>query len=402
MSRKKKARDGKPVDAGRIAEKGLDPNDPSAALETLAATWGENPDLEVWAVERVADGEDPQVGARLSQLEARTEAKAVRRAIKRSLYKLTQRGLWHAPDTPAPPSARELLGGEDSDAPQGWLSPIDPTGTRLVWMSRKIPGGVASLSAVVNEDHGIREFHSGKTNRKALREAHKEIAERSGIPLTEAPWEWVYETLKRAHDKTERGRHPDASRVLKTMSPEAPENPQPAVDSRLDRSEVAEDETALSSSAELLGEPEVGPWLLPLPWMQETLEKLGDADSSLVVVSPAAKEERMREAFDGAVDELLHEEARRVRFADRLEESAFLLSARGADAHARSALAAAIATRDGKPISEIPVLAEITRRSLALGLRARESKQQEEEQSSLVVTPQQAMAEQQRARRGRS
>jgi len=52
-------------------------------------------------------------------------------------------------------------------------------------------------------------------------------------------------------------------------------------------------------------------------------------------------------------------------------------------------------------MSEIPVLAEITRRSLALGLRARESKKVEEETSSLVVTPQQAMAEQQRARRGR-
>lgn len=401
MSRKKKDRGRKAVDGSRLAQSGLDPNDPASALEKLAANWGASPDLEAWAVEQAAGTEDPAIGPRLAELEPRTQAKEVRRSIKRALYRLEQRGVWHAPDTPAPPSARELMGEDDSDAPQGWLSPIDPTGTRLVWMARKIPGGVASLSAVINEDHGVREFHSGKTNRKALREAHKEIADRSGIPLTEAPWEWVHETLRRAYETTERGRHPDVPRVLKTMAPQAPEAPTPAVDSVVDRAEAAQDETALSVSAELLGEPEVGTWLLPLPWMQDTLEKLGEADSSLVVVSPAAKEERMREALEGAVGEILDSPERRTRFADRLEESAFLLATRGADGHAKSALAAAIAAREGKAISEIPVLAEITRRSLALGLRARESKKQEEEKSSLVVTPQQAAAEQERARRGR-
>lgn len=401
MSGKKKAKGPKTPDAAVLAGKGLDAGDPKGALEKLAPAWGTETALEEWAVSLAGTLADDDVGAVLHELEDRTEAKGVRREIKRALYKLEQRGHWHAPDAPPPPSTRELLGADDPDVPQGWLSPIDPTGTRLVWMARRIPGGLASLSAVIAEDHGIREFHSGKTSRKALRDAHKEIAERSGIPLTEAPWGWVHELLVRALEQTDRGRFPDATRVLKTMSTDATLDPTPAVDSVLDRAEVGGDEAALTGSADLLGEPEVGTWLLPLPWMEETLQKLADTESSVVVVSPAAQEERVRETFEEAVDHLLDDDGRRARFADRLEESAFLLEARGATGHARSALAAAIAARGGKAISAIPVLAEITRRSLALGLRARESKKEEEEKSSLVVTPQQAMAEEQRARRGR-
>ncbi|MDG2308923.1 MAG: hypothetical protein P8R42_30435 [Candidatus Binatia bacterium] len=400
MSRKKKTREPSAPDAAQFAAKGLDPAEPKAVLATLAKNWGAEPEFEAWVVGKVGGLDDHEVGGILHQLQDATPSKDVRREIKRALYKLEQRGHWKTP-TEAPPSARDLLGPEE-DAPLGWLSPIDPTGTRLVWMARRTGGGMASLSAVIDEDHGIREFHSGKTTRKALREAHREIAQRSGIGLTDAPWEWVHDLLRRAHEKTERGRHPDVPSVLKTIAPDAATAaPPPAVDSLLDRATVAADEAALTASAELLSEPEVGAWLLPLPWMEDTLGKLSDTGSSVLVVSPSAQEERVAEAFDDAISQLLDDEARRNRFADRLEESAFLLAKRGANAHARSALAAGIAAREGKPILEIPVLAEITRRSLALGLRARETKKVEEEKSSLVVTPQQAMAEDQRARRGR-
>lgn len=402
MSRpKKKTRSPKTPDAARIAAAGLDPADPKASLARLGDRWGAEPDLDAWVVSLAGRIDDAEVGGLLHGLEERTTDKSVRREIKRALYRLEQRGHWAAPNAPAPPTARELLGDDEVDAPTGWLSPIDPTGTRLVWMARKVPGAVASLSAVISEDHGIREFHSGKTTRSALRDAHREIAQRSGIPLTEAPWPWVHLVLRDAFERTERGRFPDVPRVLKTLAPDPPENPPPAVDGVLDRADVSNDAEALAASAELLGEPEIGTWLLPLPWMEETLGKLADTESSLVVVSPAAQEERMRETLEEGVQTLLDDDARRRRFAHRLEESAFLIARRDDLPHARSALAAAVAAREGRPIAEIPVLAEITRRSLALALKMRSSEQKEKDESSLVVTPQQAMAEQQRARRGR-
>lgn len=399
MARKKKTRGVTPPDPARLAAAEIDADDPGAALAKLSARWGTAPDLEAWVVERAGHLEDGDAGAQLFELQERTTDKVVRREIKRALYRLEQHGHWKTPDAPAPPSARDLL-GPDEDAALGWLSPIDHTGTRLVWMARRTGGGLATLSAVIGEDQGIREFHSGKTTRKALRDAQKEIAERSGIPLVETPWEWTHHLLRRAHEQTERGRFPDVPSVLQTMVP-APQAgpPSPPVDALLDRAAVAADDGALASSSELLGEPEVGSWVLPLSWLEPTLEKLGDAQSSLVVVSPTSQEERMRETIEEATGTILDAAERRTRFADRLEESAFLLARRGTDARARSALAASIATREGKSIADIPVLAEITRRSVALAMQARASKQVEEEKSSLVVTPQQAMAEQQRTRR---
>ncbi len=401
MGRKKKTPAGAAPDAARLAARGVDGVEPLDALRRLSAQWGDDPEIDAWAVERAAGLQDPAVGALLHELEERSADKRVRREIKRALYRLQQRGLWQPPDAPAPPRTRDLMGPAE-DAPQAWLSPIDPTGTRLVWMARTTAGAVATLSAVVNEDQGIREFHSGKTTRKALRESHREIAQRSGIPLVEAPWAWVLESLRTAFERTEKGRFPEVPNVLSTLAPRAPvEPPAPPIEARLDRAEVAGDEEALAASAALLGEREVGTWVLPISWLEETLEKLSEADGSLLVVSPAATEERRREMVERAVDQILDPADRRTRFADRLEESAFLLVERDAAPSARQAFAASIAARAGTPIARIPILAEITRRSLALAFQARAQKGQEDAQSSLVLTPQQAMAEQQRrGRRG--
>ena len=400
MSRRKKTKGASAPDAALLGRLGLDASDPKGALEKLAPTWGENPEVEAWAVGAAGGLADAEVGPRLADLQSRTTEKAVLREIKRALYKLEQHGKWKAPEGPKPPTAQELLGPEEESEPQGWLSPIDHTGTRLAWMARKTPGGMASLSAVLNEDQGIREFHAGKANRGAIRDAHRQIAERNGVPLTEAPWQWVFTLIQRAYDKTERGRHADVPRVLKAISPESPEAPVPAIDSVLNRDEVAKDEEALTNSAELLQQKEVGTWLLPLPWMNDALDKVDETESSVVVLSPGAKEERTREALEGAVAEILDAPDRRERFAARLEESAYLFAKRDAEPLARSALAAAVATASGRSIAEIPVLAEITRRSLALGLQYRSSKEAEEKKDSLVVTPQQAI-EEERARRGR-
>ena len=196
MGRTKKSRETIAPDPARLEAKGIDGADPLAALAKLAETWGAEPDLEAWVVGRVGALHDDEAGARLHALESRTTDKGVRREIKRALYRLGQHGHWRAPDAPEPPSTRDLLGPDEDDA-EGWLSPIDPTGSRLVWMARRTSGGMVSLSAVIGEDHGIREFRSGITTRKALREAHKEIAERSGIRLVEAPPQWTHELVRR-------------------------------------------------------------------------------------------------------------------------------------------------------------------------------------------------------------
>jgi len=404
MSKKHRSAPAGPI-VERLEARGLDASAPLAALDGLASTWGTDPELEAYVIELVGGFDDDSAGAKLAALAERTSSKAVRREIKRALYRLEQRGRWKPPEAPAPPRARDLLGPAD-DATEAWMSRIDPLGGRLVWMARRHGSGVASLSALIDEDAGIREFRSGETTRKSLREAQREITRETGIGLVEVPWEWAHEVLRRAFARTERGRFPETPSVLKALAPHASadsEHVRHPIDALLDRAAVAEDESALAGSTQALAEPETGGWLLPLGWLEKALDSFSEADSSLVVVSPALKEERLRESFEGAVATILDAPDRRERFADRLEETAYLLARRGAEAAARGTLAAALAARAGRPITEIPILADVTRRSLALAFEARAERQAEAAKSSLVMTPQQALAEQQRqrARRGR-
>jgi hypothetical protein len=94
---------------------------------------------------------------------------------------------------------------------------------------------------------------------------------------------------------------------------------------------------------------------------------------------------------------------RRELYATRFDETAYLLARRGQLDVARALVAAAEATRGGRPVADIPVLAQITAASLAIAAQLRLRQAREESSSSLIVTPQQALEEQRRLaqRRGR-
>jgi hypothetical protein len=291
--------------------------------------------------------------------------------------------------------------GAAENEPEAWLSPIDPTGTRLLWLTRRAPDGVTSASAIVSEEGGLREFHVGQTTRKAVRQAQRDLTARTGIPLVEAPWAHVHRLVRDAWERTtDRTRLGDVASTLRLIAPRLPEEVPPPVDAFLDRASVAADTTALADSAAALAEPELAAWLLPYEWVEPAASGVREAAQSVLVVSPTQERERFEAAFTRAVGDLFDDPARRERFATRFEETAYLLARRGAAAPARGVLAAAIAARSPeRSTAEIPLLAELTRRSLGLALEAGERRAREEARSSLVVTPAQAFAEERQRQR---
>jgi hypothetical protein len=386
----------------RLRAAGIDPARLRDAFAARSSTWGGDPAVEAALVHLAAESDEDGLGDVLAELVSRTPAREVRRDIKRALYRLTQRGRWSA--TAAPPPSTAALMGSTENEPEAWLSSIDPTGTRLLWLSRRTPDGVTSASAIASEDVGLREFHAGQTTRKALRQAQRDLTKRTGIPLVDAPWAHVHRLVRSAWDRTvDRTRLGDVPTALRLIAPRPPDAVSHPVDALVDRAAVAADESALAHSATALAEPELTAWLLPFEWVETAAAQVREKVESVLVVSPTQERERREEALARAVDDLFADPARRERFAGRLEETAYLLARRGSGAAARSAVAAAIAARGGRPIAEIPLLAELARRSVALALEAGEERAREEARSSLVVTPAQAIAEerqrQQRLRR---
>jgi hypothetical protein len=381
--------------AARLAVRGVGAEDPLRALDALATRWGDDPEAEAAVVALAGASDSADAGVRLAALAERTAHKAVKREIKRALYKLEQRGLWKAPES-APTPAKDLLGPSE-DEPEAWVSAIDPGGSRLLWMARRTPQGMASLSALINEVAGLQEFYAGETTRKMLRRAQRDLAERSGVALVEVPWPHADALLRAAAERATDRSHDDAvARARREIVPRPAAATRPPVDALVERTAAARDERALADSAAALAEKELGGWLLPRDWVEPALGAIEDAQTSVIVVSPQQREERLRTALQGAANDLFATDGRRALFADRLDETAYLLARRGRLDLARALVAAAEATRGGRPIVEIPVLAQIAARSLGLALELKAEQAREESRSSLVVTPAQALAEQRR------
>jgi len=384
--------------ADELARRGLSADDPRRALDALERDWGAAPAVEAAIVSLLGTAGDAGTAELLARLAERTRDKGVRREIKRTLYRLEQRGLWQAPAAPPPPSTQSLLGPAE-DEPEAWLSAIDPSGSRLLWIARRTGADMASMSAMVNEIAGVQEFYAGGTTRKSLRQAQRDLAARNGVPLVEAPWQHADALLQRAvATGTTPQRAADIARARREIVPHAPATPPPPpVDVLVDRVAAAADAAALADSVRALAEREVGGWLLPRSWVDAALGALDEAQSSLVIVSPQQQEERARDAVRRATEEIFAQPERRALFAERFDETAYLLARRGRLDLARTLVAAAEATRAGRPIADIPVLAQITAATLAIAAQMRARQAREEKSSSLVVTPQQALEEQRRA-----
>ncbi len=384
-----------------LAASGITAETPLAALDAVEPRWGAQPELEAAVVGWLGARGDAAAGPRLHALERRTSSRPVKREIRRALYRLAQRGLWSEPEAPAPPSTRELLGPAEGE-PEAWLTPIDGTGTRLLWMARRAGDGLAILSAVVSDRLGVLDAQSGQTTRKALRKAQADLAARSGLSVVEAPWRHVdallEQALERTADRSRLGDLAEARTVIASARGTEAGAPRSPIDALLDRAEVGADPAALAGSAEALREAELAGWRIEIDWLEPALEAVESAQSPLVVLGPAQQQERVLEALEKGLEAVFEPGERRTLYASRFEETAYLLARRGHAASARAVLAAALAIAAGRPVAEIPLLAEIARSSLGVALEARARRAQEDARSSLVVTPAQALAEE-RARR---
>jgi hypothetical protein len=378
-----------------------DAGDAREALDLVAGSLPADRALAAAAIARVgAESRDPRSGDRLLELESRTSDKATRREIRRALYRLEQRGVWQRPDAPPPPSTSTLL-GPAGDEPEAWVTEIDPGGTRLLWIARRIGDGVASLSAVVNDVTGVQELNAGETRRKAIRDAHRSLTEKTGLALVEAPWRHVDGLLGEALRITpDEKRDAEVARARRVLLPTGAQGEvgRP-IDAVVDRGAVERELDALVQSPELRREKEGPAWLVPFAWVEPAVEKVAAARESIVVVSPAQQEERVREAFERAVEEIFEAPERRALFARRFDESAWIAARRGKTDRARALVACALALEAGRPVAAIPALADLVRLSLAFALESRARKAGEQARSSLVVTPAQALAESRLPRR---
>jgi len=339
----------------------------------------------------VASAESAQL---LLRLEREAADKHVRKAAKRALYRLEQRGIRlpepPSPSPPAPAAAPPI---------EGYVSPVDGRGDQLVWLLRPQPGGVAHLFAVINDPEGLREVALNTMTRKALKSVRAELEQRHELRLVEVDGHYADFLMHRAFEWA-RGRgtrmvgdYP-ALRAQFTRQPSPAALP-PSVLQRIDAAALDTDGTPLTRSPELLEEPEFRTWFLTHDELKPYLDELGSVKDSPLVLNRAQQQERFEAVIGRAIDAVFGGAAR-PSWARRLYEMGYYFAVTRRPQRAAQAAAVARALEHSGGAQAIPFCAQLVRASLAFFFHAALEQEQDREKTSLVLTPQQALARRER------
>jgi hypothetical protein len=328
----------------------------------------------------------PRAADLLHRLSASTASKIVAKSIRTSIFRLRSKGLavedvgdrspaiYHPP----PPAASE-----------GFLSPIDSLGNRMVWLAKpQILPGMAAFTGAISDTEGIVDFNGLETSRKKFQEYVALFQEEYSGEVVEADPVYCLGLLVEAAEVSERKGKPLPPEFLKwraAMGP-APALPlRPLIYRHLEEEEVKSRSDLLEHSVSLFQLPFFRSWFLEKEESQKYLSLLAEASASPLVLAPYQKENRLMEIYRQAVHELFTE-PRRLLYRRRLEEMAYILWKKGRENEARISLAAALGLeKESGILSPHPFVLELVKRSLQ-SIREEEDEKKTED-AGLLIRP---------------
>jgi hypothetical protein len=301
----------------------------------------------------------------LHGIAAQAAAKGIRKAAKLAIYRLSQTGV-AVPPSPARAPAGPVVKMEAEHPVRAWLSGIDGTGSRALWILFEggLGGQLSLCSLIVNDEAGILESAGGAITRRRLEAEQRSLREHQKLPWVETDparaCALVGEALAlHARAATEPPAAFSRWRRLFTASPEATE------EAILPAAEA--DGAVLDRGAELLDLPELGGWFVDPGLVQEDALALLQVRESRLIVSDQIKAERETAIVDAVIDRLFTREARR-RWVRRLMEMTLIFRATGREDPARLAeCSAAALLDDGRLARAIPLVRGLVLRGLTMG-----------------------------------
>ena len=332
----------------------LDPVSPAALDEALRTLTRQHGAASLPLLERLADG---------------AADKAQRRAARRALYRLAQSGVRPTPAAASTPR-RPVVTREADHPVRAWLSGIDGSGSRAVWILFEggLGGGLRLCSLIVNDEAGIMDAAGGPIARKRLEAELRGLRESQKLPWVEVDGRRACALVADAlalHERLGTVPPPEFARWKKLFGEVQPKA------SRADTKETfpaatPHDLTLLERSPTLLELPELMGWFVDPARVQHEALALLQTRESRLVVSEQIKAEREVSIVDGVIEAQLPPAARQ-RWAGRLREMAdiFTMTGRGEAAAIAGATAAALADLE-RPATGIPFARALAARGLEM------------------------------------
>ncbi len=346
---------------------------------------GKGAELDLAIVATLGKIADPAAVNALTAIEKSSTHKEVKKEIRRSLFKLSQRGVEISREEEHQAKAAASLFGR-GPAAEGYMSSVDGAGGRLVWIAKPQPNhGLQVLQGMVNDREGLQRVGGAQMPRKELRRMAQEIKKQHAITMIAIPWEYadavLYEGFEKARSTPGLEKFHQLRAVINTNKPAVQNHP---IYRQLDAA-TAREGAWRELSRRLLDEPEFQYWILDADWMQPFLAQVQEAQSSRLVLNPVQKEERLAAIVRDAVKTICQGETGRI-FQRRLEDMALYFAETDRLDQARLALAVALQVGEGDPGPlDVSFLTGLAQKSFAVYLS--EEKKQAEAEPSLIVKP---------------
>jgi hypothetical protein len=357
--------------------------DPAAAARVLGWILTHRPDDGAELADAWVD--EPAAAEIILTLDDGPLPKAGRKVLRRVRHRLRSRGVEVAEEAPEP-KVSSLPPIED-EISGGYVTPIDPGGTRIAYLLESNPSGGARLFEVVIDDHvGVVDCQVYSSGRSKVRQFLRQVTGREHFAAAEAPPDSVRALIARAAAVQAADRSPPQgfSEWRARLTDVQKDTPTPG---ELVRQALGDDPVAtdLEPAVELVKQGRVGPWPPSQDVLEGLAERLEETVSSPLIVSGATRRQRV----DTVIGEFLEEtytEAGAAREAHRFREAGYVFWKRGDEEAARTCLAAALAF-ESSPIGENPVARAMLEVPLAPVLEKIESDGEEPQESSLLVRP---------------
>jgi hypothetical protein len=378
-------------DAGLRAA-GFDPAAPPAEALARLGELRAAPGVSAGAIARALGAiANTEAAAMLAGMEA-TASGALRREVRRALYRLRQRGI--APAGSAAPQRPPALPAAAAGL-SALFSPIDGDGARIIWLlKQRRGGGIARLWGLLADHEGLINVALSELSRRELRTERAEMERRAGVAMVEGDARLADYIFCEAFRRTPAEKRSQVGNFL-TLRTEILGSPPPA---EIVHPIYAEMASALKHepSAELLKEPEIAAWKFSPTAIKTYVDEIKSIRESVLVLNRVQQEGRINIVVERAGGELLGGE-RAAAVRRRLEDIAYYMAHSGRREPAGWAAAAAARLRDGADANRIAFFQEMIRAQL--GAVFAEEQERERQEPHLIMTPAEAMrAQQQQAR----
>jgi hypothetical protein len=259
---------------------------PQTALDFIELIRSRENRPPVETIEALVLLDDPRAARILEEyLDAATDKETVR-VVRRALYRLSSRGIEIKEESTQAKTGGQGIFRPVVVLPQGYMSVVDGSGSRVLWVARPVSGGGRLLfQAIVNDEQGLLDFSAMEVS---LRSFRSYIAEVTGqgqeFPVCEVPPAYAASLMDEAYRQTQadKGNVPQEYPVYQRQIAELAGEERPQLD--LPRAEPA-GEISPEEMKALLDLPEFAGWHIGEEEVSPIVEEVKSSFDSQLVVS---------------------------------------------------------------------------------------------------------------------